>query len=348
MRKTGAALIGLLILSGCALPVPLRVASWAIDGVAYLTTKKSIADHGISLVAERDCAMWRSLTADEVCIDNDAGSSTAVAEAEAPDDTDGAESLASFETAAGIQASEPDAHATPRVVVWLEELASGEVESAAAFWQTAAGESDEPRATGWPRGEGADEIDPAVAPFPAPFVEGDGRDGEEAGAPPVTGWNSSNIFESDTLEVAAVQRVPRQPAPRRAVARNRPDAGALRLVVSTNSLRAMPPQGARAPRGIYFVVGSFRSLDNARGLARRHVSLRPVVMSAELDGGIVFRVMVGPFTKRERQDGRRRVIQAGIFDAWAISLDTEDWRMAGVVDWPAREVASTADIVDGR
>jgi hypothetical protein len=71
-------------------------------------------------------------------------------------------------------------------------------------------------------------------------------------------------------------------------------------------------------------------------------------MSAELDGGIVFRVMVGPFTKRDRQDGRRRVIQAGIFDAWAISLDTEDWRMAGVVDWPAREVASTADIVDGR
>jgi hypothetical protein len=59
--------------------------------------------------------------------------------------------------------------------VWLEKLASGEVESAAVSWQTAAGESDEPRATGWPRGEGVDEIDAAVASFPVPFVEGDGR-----------------------------------------------------------------------------------------------------------------------------------------------------------------------------
>ena len=175
MRKVGAALIGLLVLSGCALPVPLRVASWAIDGITFLATKKSIADHGVSLAAKRDCAMWRSLTDDEICIDNDARSSTAVAGAEVSDDTDGAESLASFETAAGIQASEPDAHATPRVVVWLEKLASGEVESAAVSWQTAAGESDEPQATGWPRGEGVDEIDAAVASFPVPFVEGDGR-----------------------------------------------------------------------------------------------------------------------------------------------------------------------------
>ena len=66
MMKAGAALLGLLILSGCALPVPVRLASWAIDGISILMTKKSIADHGISVVADRDCAMWRSLTGKEL------------------------------------------------------------------------------------------------------------------------------------------------------------------------------------------------------------------------------------------------------------------------------------------
>ena len=88
MGKAGAALLGLLILAGCALPLPIRLASWAIDGISLLTTKKSIADHGISVVAERDCAMWRSLTGEDICVDNDAGSSTAVAEAEKPPGTD--------------------------------------------------------------------------------------------------------------------------------------------------------------------------------------------------------------------------------------------------------------------
>ena len=299
MMKAGAALLSLLILSGCALPVPLRLASWAIDGISLLTTKKSITDHGISLVAERDCAMWRSLTGDEVCVDNDAGSSTAVAEAEAPDGADAAESLAVFETAAGTPASETIAYATPRAVVWLEETAFG-------------------------------ETDPAAASFAAPFVERAGRADEEVGARPAPWRNDANVFENDPTDVAAADRAPR------------------RVVARANTLGAMPAPGARVPRGIYFVVGSFRSLANARRLAGRHVSLAPMVVSAEMDGGSVFRVMVGPFSRRDRQDGRRRVLRAGIFDAWAISLDTEDWRLARTVESPAREVASTAGIVARR
>ena len=466
MGKTGAALLGLLILSGCALPVPVRLASWAIDAISYLATKKSVADHGISVVAERDCAMWRGLTGNGVCVDNDAGSSTAVAEAEAPDDTDDAESLASFETAAGIPASEPNAYATPRVVVWLEAPGIGEVDPAAASWQTAAGESDEPRATDWQRGEGVEEIDPAAASFSAPPVEGDGRAGEKVGARRMAWPSGAGLTEADDPTViaavatlrggrtvarfradASARRSVARPAPYRVVvwleaqgigevdpaaaswqtavgesdepratdwqrgegveeidpaaasfsappvegdgragekvgarrmawpsgaglteaddptviaavatlrggrtvARFRADASARRSVARPAPHRvALAPRGASAPPGIYFVVGSFRSLTNARRLARRHVSLEPVVMSAELDGGTVFRVMVGPFTRQERQDGRRRVVRAGIYDAWAISLDSEDWRMAGVVDWLASEVASTAGVVDVR
>ena len=69
MKKAGAILFGLLMLSGCALPLPLRVASWAVDGVSFITTKKTISDHGISIVSKRDCAIWRSIVARDVCHD---------------------------------------------------------------------------------------------------------------------------------------------------------------------------------------------------------------------------------------------------------------------------------------
>jgi len=59
------------MLSGCAaLPVPVQIASWAFDGLSVITTQKSLTDHGLSLVAGQDCAIWRGLTEGEVCRDN--------------------------------------------------------------------------------------------------------------------------------------------------------------------------------------------------------------------------------------------------------------------------------------
>ncbi|NQU60927.1 MAG: SPOR domain-containing protein [Rhodospirillales bacterium] len=52
---------GALLLSGCALPVPIQIASWALDGLSYITTEKTVADHGISLIAQQDCAVLRGL-----------------------------------------------------------------------------------------------------------------------------------------------------------------------------------------------------------------------------------------------------------------------------------------------
>lgn len=58
-----------LLLGGCALPLPVQIASWAVDGVSLLATGKSVTDHGISAVAKKDCAMWRVATTGEICID---------------------------------------------------------------------------------------------------------------------------------------------------------------------------------------------------------------------------------------------------------------------------------------
>jgi hypothetical protein len=58
------------LLSGCALPVPIQAASWAIDGISYLATNKSLMDHGISAVRGQDCATFRIVTDGNVCRPN--------------------------------------------------------------------------------------------------------------------------------------------------------------------------------------------------------------------------------------------------------------------------------------
>ena len=69
MRKS-LALIGLpILLGGFGLPPALSVASWALDGVSYLATGKSVTDHAISQVAQQDCALFRVVQGREVCDD---------------------------------------------------------------------------------------------------------------------------------------------------------------------------------------------------------------------------------------------------------------------------------------
>lgn len=67
MRKN-LAMIGLpLFLGGCGLPPALSAASWALDGISYLASGKSVADHAISEVAQQDCALFRVVQGRELC-----------------------------------------------------------------------------------------------------------------------------------------------------------------------------------------------------------------------------------------------------------------------------------------
>ncbi len=65
----------LLFLAGCGfLPLPVTVASVILDGISLAATEKTVADHGLSMVAGRDCALWRGMTGGEFCrdeLDND-------------------------------------------------------------------------------------------------------------------------------------------------------------------------------------------------------------------------------------------------------------------------------------
>jgi hypothetical protein len=68
MHRKNLAMIGLpLLLGGCGLPPALSAASWALDGISYLATGKSVTDHAISEVAQQDCALFRVVQGRELC-----------------------------------------------------------------------------------------------------------------------------------------------------------------------------------------------------------------------------------------------------------------------------------------
>lgn len=55
------------LLAGCGLPPSLQFASLAVDGFSYLTSNKTVADHGLSALSGQDCKMMRVASAVPVC-----------------------------------------------------------------------------------------------------------------------------------------------------------------------------------------------------------------------------------------------------------------------------------------
>jgi hypothetical protein len=63
------AVAGLLALSGCALPPVIAIASYAVNGISYMASGKSVSDYALSAVVERDCALFRVVMGDNICRD---------------------------------------------------------------------------------------------------------------------------------------------------------------------------------------------------------------------------------------------------------------------------------------
>lgn len=74
-----AAIAAPLALAGCAVPLGVQIASLFADGVSLVTTDKTLTDHGISAITNKDCAVWRGFKGEDVCQD-EAFDPSAVAE----------------------------------------------------------------------------------------------------------------------------------------------------------------------------------------------------------------------------------------------------------------------------
>ena len=304
----GFILLPIIVVQGCALPVPVQVASWLIDGISYLATEKSVADHGVSLVAQKDCAMWRGLKGEAFCREDTegvyalwdtgaSGNSGDLAEDAAPAlrEPEGApEDLAAFETAAGAPDREKGVAGTaPSTPVTA--VAASATPSAAPSGSRAAAEPERP-----------------VAALPETETS------EAASGVPVP-----------EIPVAAV------PEPVTPVA-SAPVLSLARFFGTFVSPADPPVTQQSAGDDMYYVIGSFRRIIEAERLADRHFTLEPAVIVAIQDGRRVFRVVVGPYTPADEEPLRRAISRIGIANAWAMRFDPMEWELSPL---RARDVA---------
>ncbi len=165
-----------LLVSGCAafaIPPALSIASYAVDGISYVATGKSVTDHMLSSIVGEDCAMWRLVKLENPCHEWEEGedSDTLVAvngsgdpAAAISDETAGHMWETAVDEAAAAETSDGDARQIAR---WtdpdLDPPASAEPEfdpapaEELAKYETAAGGAEGPAATA-----GSGEIQSAV------------------------------------------------------------------------------------------------------------------------------------------------------------------------------------------
>ena len=69
MRVWAIAGAGALLasLGGCAVPTAVTIASYAADGASFLSTGRSVTDHGISILMQEDCALFRVVRGKPIC-----------------------------------------------------------------------------------------------------------------------------------------------------------------------------------------------------------------------------------------------------------------------------------------
>ena len=343
MKRFAALGAGVILLGGCALPVPVQVASWALDGISYLLTEKSVADHGLSVLAQKDCALLRGLLdPSEICRDFD-DTATALADGssysnfvsfDVAADEDAA-AIAEFETAAG---GSPDGlDETPSALDVTEEgartnarpiLADG-VETAAALVSAAVAFVDSASLDEYPAelvvlDEALDEVAIQYTAF------GDVEDVSPVRklADAIEDWKAHDEVAIQYTAFGDVEDV----SPVRKLVDAIEDWKA--QITQVAQTTRVADTGKEPAAGFYFVIGSVREHANARKLRSRYRVLTPSVLSAKLDKATVFRVVVGPFDQDQAKDFHKRIFRAGISDSWAIRVKPGEWSMA-MVDPPA-------------
>ena len=73
MRRTvvrvGLAVIAAMSLSGCAVPVTVAAAGYAMSGFTLMDQGKTVTDIVLSAAMDQDCAMWRIIQDQPICIE---------------------------------------------------------------------------------------------------------------------------------------------------------------------------------------------------------------------------------------------------------------------------------------
>lgn len=290
MRRSVTLGVSALLLGGCAIPVPLQIASWALDGISMLATQKSVTDHGISIVTQKDCAVWRGFTEGEICREH------------GPSDVLIAEDTVRMPTSTGLTQT---ASFGPRVANLSPSpsITQSAVRSQSVFAspkvQVRAVPAHAVRAA-W-----AEKLRPVtkinIAPVGAAVKPALRKEAQLAAVKISAKPSLAPKPELKPIQVASV---------------------AVSTPVKTKTAAVEPT------KGIYFVIGSFRNPENAQRLVSGNGKLMPAVLSARLDGTEVYRVVVGPVPRGREKRLHRALAGDGFPDTWAIRINPSDWRFA--------------------
>lgn len=308
-------LLGAFMVSGCALPVPVQVASWALDGISYLATDKSVTDHGISFIAQKDCALWRGVQGREICDSYEETGAVTVAALAAPDGA-----AASSETVE-----------TPQGIENIEEI------SEIATLETASGEAQEPQAP-------IAAADVGIEPTASEPVAADAGKLAVVEAKPAVAEDQPLAVEPIAQPLAAepieqplavepiAQPTHSEPVIVASLAPEKTEKAAVAPVAPGGDRILIPGRRSWSEKpgaNMYYVIGSFQNRNNAKRLVSKHKDLGPSVMASRVNGKETYRVAIGPFTRVEQRSVDWTIRKSGIRDSWAISIDRSRWQIAG-------------------
>jgi hypothetical protein len=350
MKKGVLLLTSLFFLAGCALPLPLKVASWALDGISYLATDKSVAENGLSIIAKKDCSLMRPLKGQPVCIGNGYDIAqvlrNAVASASVTDKGVQAQAMAEFETAAGP----PPKKLSPASLsydpseftdAWRFMRQRDAQAAQAAQVAQAARTKPERAARKVSSRARVKSAKAATRPTAATDATDTTDTTDTIGAP--AGYDAGE----DTAAWAFIQarngRLVAKPQvgppeetqqaedggggasspPKTSEADTVESMATMHMARATESKLDIRP-GA----GLYYVIGSLTKLINLDRLAQRQVDLKSLVVVAQVRDRPFYREVVGPFKRSEKQTIRRMIETAGVTKAWLTFIDPHRWTLA--------------------
>lgn len=291
-----------LILAGCGLPPAVTIASYALDGISFLSTGKSVGDHALSAVAQRDCALWRVVKDELVCREYRNGErSILVAFAEAWE-----------KRSPGGNSDVPDAEDGAIEIDWRDTR---------PVVQTAADPVLIPSTMSHllPALDGVARVAPTSQSAATAFFSGKPLTGQTT---PDGTANSAAEDENDlilpvpqALQWKPVITVESQPV--------------VPVAAATPAAVADKPIGTTV-----LIVGSFRKKINARRAAGSLRSFRPVVVPVRIEEKTFYRVVAGPFAPAAIEGRKGALKSKGVLDVWSAKLCRPGKENPGCVSLP--------------
>ena len=328
-------LFGLFLLGGCAPPVPVQIASWILDGVSLVATQKSVTDHGISIVAQQDCALFRGFTDGYICRTWEGEPSDLFAYWEEKYFGDYTESRISDKQGdqyALWEKSKPMAKNN-----FILEF-SENIFDKSNLYNADLSDGHHQRNHGfsyWEKHERNDTGDKFVQI--ANVDEKMSRAGLHKtdvliAALPIQQYKTDNLSLAKVYpdQFVADQKgyITKRQTKKNYIIDNKLQKSSKLTLQQTASGKKKKLNQAKKEKpspGFYFVIGSFRNATRAHKLSESYSSLKADVLAARLNDRITFRVVVGPFMSRQEPSIRRALFDVGIKKPWAIKVESGDW-----------------------